>query len=224
MNTKLLLDEMVNRFLCWRLPQDFAPDAGISFTHYTDPTWTHDNWPIGTNLFNDPQARAMLAHVCAPLIAALEAQAASLGTVGDATAGGFDQVANLLRERTFTQRDPDDYLPPDAIGPYGTHCNGTQFYHSKLDRDAANAIDMLSVALASQIEITNTERSHAERATSKLAALAQPGMVSVPVEPTESMIRAALDCQEADPEDGPESEMYYAYRAMIAAAQGESHE
>jgi hypothetical protein len=32
------------------------------------------------------------------------------------------------------------------------------------------------------------------------------------------MIRAALDCQEADPEDGPECEVYYAYLAMLAAA------
>lgn len=26
-----LVKEMVNRFLVWKLPKDFAPDAGISF-------------------------------------------------------------------------------------------------------------------------------------------------------------------------------------------------
>ena len=25
------IDEMVNRFLGWKLPKDFAPDGGISF-------------------------------------------------------------------------------------------------------------------------------------------------------------------------------------------------
>ena len=90
------------------------------------------------------------------------------------TAGGFDAIENLLRERTYTQRDPDDYLPPDAIGPFGHHCNGQQFYHSQLDRDAADAIHALGVALASQIEITNTERGLAESAARKLATLTQP--------------------------------------------------
>jgi hypothetical protein len=40
----------------------------------------------------------------------------------------------------------------------------------------------------------------------------------VPAEPSLAMIKAALDCQDADPEDGPECEMYYAYLAMLAAA------
>jgi hypothetical protein len=48
----------VNRFLGWRLPKDFSPDSGISFTPYEDPLL----WPIGTNLFNDDQAKAMFEH------------------------------------------------------------------------------------------------------------------------------------------------------------------
>ncbi|SDQ43420.1 hypothetical protein [Pseudoxanthomonas sp. CF125] len=85
------------------------------------------------------------------------------------TAGGFDSVENMLRERTYTQRDTDDYLPPDAIlEPAKYHCNGQRYYHSRLDREAADAIHALGVALASQIEITNTERAIAERVT-KLA-------------------------------------------------------
>jgi len=51
-------DEMVNRFLSWKLPDDFAPDAGITFEPSRD-------WPIGTNLFTAQQARAMLEHVLA---------------------------------------------------------------------------------------------------------------------------------------------------------------
>ena len=40
----------------------------------------------------------------------------------------------------------------------------------------------------------------------------------VPVEPSMEMLRSALDCQDYDPEDPPESEMYCYYRAMLSAA------
>jgi len=51
-------DEMVSRFLSWRLPDDFAPDAGITFKHLAPYSW-----PVGTNLLTATQARAMLEHV-----------------------------------------------------------------------------------------------------------------------------------------------------------------
>lgn len=40
----------------------------------------------------------------------------------------------------------------------------------------------------------------------------------VPIEPTPEMINAACDCQDADPEDGCESETYHGYKAMLSAA------
>ena len=58
----MVTDEMVSRFLAWKLPQDFGPDNGISFNlgHATPSSpW----WPTGTNLLNAQQARAMLQHV-----------------------------------------------------------------------------------------------------------------------------------------------------------------
>lgn len=49
----------VDRFLCWRLPEDFAPDGGISLkrskTHEISP-------PIGTNLLTATQAEAMFRY------------------------------------------------------------------------------------------------------------------------------------------------------------------
>jgi len=59
-----LVREMVNRFLCWKLPKDFAPDAGISFSPtkpdgYDQPGW----WPIGTNLLHAGQAEDMVRHM-----------------------------------------------------------------------------------------------------------------------------------------------------------------
>ena len=54
--------EMVDRFLCWKLPADFYPDGGVSFAPgYTTPS--SPNWTTGTNLLTATQAAAMLDHV-----------------------------------------------------------------------------------------------------------------------------------------------------------------
>lgn len=62
-------EEMVNRFLCWKLPEDFSPDNGISFkkeSDYNHPQFGRTKFePMGTNLFNAQQARAMLEHILA---------------------------------------------------------------------------------------------------------------------------------------------------------------
>ena len=47
---------MVDRFLGWKLPKDFAPDGGISFK---ESAW----WPSGTNLLHAGQAKEMLEYV-----------------------------------------------------------------------------------------------------------------------------------------------------------------
>lgn len=52
---------MVDRFLGWRLPDDFAPDCGVAFTPLTYP----NSWPVGTNLFTAVQAKAMFEHALA---------------------------------------------------------------------------------------------------------------------------------------------------------------
>ena len=55
--------QMVNRFLGWKLPEDFQPDAGIS---YKKPENPHPR-PVGTNLFTATQAEEMLDYVLADL-------------------------------------------------------------------------------------------------------------------------------------------------------------
>jgi hypothetical protein len=55
------IQTMVERFLGWTLPTDFAPDAGISFK---PSEWVHA-WPTGTNLFTAEQATAMFEYVLA---------------------------------------------------------------------------------------------------------------------------------------------------------------
>lgn len=66
MNKPLITEEMVNRFLSWRLPDDFSPDCGISFKRiYNEqsPLGPATHEPTGTNLLTAAQARAMLQHV-----------------------------------------------------------------------------------------------------------------------------------------------------------------
>lgn len=55
-----LVKAMVDRFLGWKLPHDFAPDSGISFS----PSVKSDNphWPTGTNLLHAGQAQEMFKH------------------------------------------------------------------------------------------------------------------------------------------------------------------
>lgn len=69
------VDEMVSRFLGWKLPADFFPDAGITFKpRYNEhmPWGGNTHEPTGTNLLTADQARGMLEYVigvAAPTVA-----------------------------------------------------------------------------------------------------------------------------------------------------------
>src|SRR5271168_2436642 len=65
-----LVKHMVNRFLEWRLPEHFSPDAGISFNPKYNaefnaargkPPARHQ--PMGTNLFDATQAEEMVRYM-----------------------------------------------------------------------------------------------------------------------------------------------------------------
>lgn len=67
---------MVDRFLGWKLPNDFAPDGGVTFNrHYNtlvngkvtecERTYGDTWWPIGTNLLTAEQAEQMFSYVLA---------------------------------------------------------------------------------------------------------------------------------------------------------------
>lgn len=74
--TQLTADQikhMTERFLGWKLPEDFHPDAGISFKREFNDSpeamrvlglehpMRHE--PIGTNLFDAIQAEAMIRYL-----------------------------------------------------------------------------------------------------------------------------------------------------------------
>lgn len=56
------IKQMAERFLQWKLPEDFSPDGGISFkrefNEHTDHPMNHE--PTGTNLLTAAQAQAMV--------------------------------------------------------------------------------------------------------------------------------------------------------------------
>ena len=57
--TPIDIEHMVSQFLAWKLPKDFAPDAGISFNEGA-------LWPSGTNLLHAGQARELIEHLLRP--------------------------------------------------------------------------------------------------------------------------------------------------------------
>lgn len=68
--TEAMVKHMANRFLGWKLPDDFFPDAGISFEPEFNaeymaaqgrPPMRHT--PTGTNLFDASQALAMVRYM-----------------------------------------------------------------------------------------------------------------------------------------------------------------
>lgn len=57
---------MVDRFLGWRLPENFNPDGGISFKRFFNENFSFGpmkNEPNGTNLFDYTQAEAMIRYL-----------------------------------------------------------------------------------------------------------------------------------------------------------------
>lgn len=58
--TEEQIKHMRDRFLGWKLPEDFKPDAGI---RYTPPHGCWSTPPSGTNLFDAAQAEAMVRYM-----------------------------------------------------------------------------------------------------------------------------------------------------------------
>lgn len=59
------IKHMVDRFLSWKLPDNFNPDGGASFkAEFNENTpWPMRHEPSGTNLLDYTQAEAMVRHM-----------------------------------------------------------------------------------------------------------------------------------------------------------------
>ncbi|WP_287182098.1 hypothetical protein [Mesorhizobium sp.] len=69
---------MVDRFLTWRLPEDFNPDGGISFDSVSGWLGPHPSKrePVGTNLLTAVQATAMVRNMVEGLLLGVSEKAA----------------------------------------------------------------------------------------------------------------------------------------------------
>jgi hypothetical protein len=56
---------MANRFLTWKLPENFHPDGGVSFEPVGNKgtPYEYSRAPVGTNLLTAEQAEAMIRHL-----------------------------------------------------------------------------------------------------------------------------------------------------------------
>jgi len=65
LDREALVKHMVSRFLGWKLPDNFNPDAGISFKrdYNENIPWPMKHEPVGTNLFDAVQAEAMVRFI-----------------------------------------------------------------------------------------------------------------------------------------------------------------
>lgn len=100
-----LIKQMVSRFLGWKLPDDFSPDAGISFAKLKNPKI--DMQPVGTNLFTATQAEAMIRYLTDGLIAqhTKSAVAAALDAELEFMEGKFkadeDEMLRIAKVKKF---------------------------------------------------------------------------------------------------------------------------
>jgi hypothetical protein len=119
--TMKVTDEMVSRFLCWRLPDDFAPDAGITFKRVyneSSPMGPSVHEPVGTNLLTAPQARAMLEHVLSGSVHPAEApnEGRDIRTAGDSLG---DRLTDECRDLYYGNYWPDTN---EDTSVYGIWC------------------------------------------------------------------------------------------------------
>jgi len=91
------IKHMAERFLSWKLPENFNPDDGISFNPVVNlgTEYQRRREPTGTNLFDYTQAVAMVQHMLEGLSTQPTADAATVERVasalGDAAAAAVDQ-------------------------------------------------------------------------------------------------------------------------------------
>lgn len=98
------IKHMVERFLAWKLPENFNPDAGISFKPMFNENSAHPmrHTPSGTNLLDYTQAEAMVRHMVAAL------------ALPDHALGGEAATA-MLDSYTSAKMDTDRTWSPAAV-------------------------------------------------------------------------------------------------------------
>lgn len=87
------IKHMVNRFLAWKLPEDFTPDAGISFKPILrDGEPWPEVWPVGTNLLMATRAEAMIRY----MVDGIQHGGVCLWCGFSTTRGSLDELADAI--------------------------------------------------------------------------------------------------------------------------------
>lgn len=147
-------DEMVARFLAWRLPKDFSPDCGISFDGRKDDKWNKNKtWPIGTNLLSADHAKEMLEHV--------------LHTAPSAPAGQNSELGRPYREAGESPEPIHEVLEiVESYGPWGPDINDHLRFQIVLADEVKKLRGMLATAM--QDAKPPTEQQGEQESASKL--------------------------------------------------------
>jgi hypothetical protein len=108
------IKHMVNRFLSWKLPENFNPDGGISFKREyndspaamallgIDKPMKHE--PTGTNLFDAVQAEAMVRHMVE-----------GLPSVAPEVLEALQQCEDYFDNKADADCDQDGFIPNDEM-------------------------------------------------------------------------------------------------------------
>lgn len=113
-----LVSHMVNRFLAWRLPENFSPDGGITFTRVMNEgtVYAHTAEPSGTNLLDAEQATAMVRHMLEGAPPVSKGDAAYAQWRASQTAEFDGTTEGLARARDMFEKWIGDALPANDDG------------------------------------------------------------------------------------------------------------
>lgn len=226
--TKEQLDRLVDRFLSWRLPQDFAPDGGITFKRSTHL------WPVGTNLLTAHQAKAMLEHILAdeithdtkeaPSKAELvqEAVKAANFLLSYTEGKGLDAAPGVVCAREVLRLTEDNAALRQDIA---RHAAKTMKFTTREQR-----LEALLLEVKSAIDPNSYWYGHLRNKIDDALAIpepasesATPGWKLVPLEPTEAMLDAGCAAWDKHAEDvrersDIEQTLIAVYQAMYHAS------
>jgi hypothetical protein len=132
---------MVERFLTWKLPEDFNPDGGVHFEPYGNLGTPHEyrRKPTGTNLFNATQAEAMVRYM-------LDGLPKSLQTDAEQDVVAAAQPSSSAEETSIEWPMPDAYV--------------VWYEPSPSDRPTGKKIIDASLAVMDRAEIGDSFYSH----------------------------------------------------------------
>lgn len=95
------IKSLVDKFLCWKLPKDFNPDAGIVFKASADEYC----WPVGTNLLTATQATQMFEYLLAEMLTEYWTKLAAAEAERDVLVVELQEYNDSYRQRLSRELD-----------------------------------------------------------------------------------------------------------------------